>query len=261
VRIWLPTGTWFRRGGRGHALSSSILLQVIVRVPCSVRGVRCRVALHRSMCLVVSGVIMFICAVIIMALPFYAAELPKKAIIKGCGTTPTGCKTGLAGVDIASLSKYDFDTCFIDLKIAWGCSCTPSATTTCNKPDHFSCKNANWNYYYLAQLYEWWDEGMWIIGAVGLAVSILFIAIPAFMGAVKGASAVVAYSVCCGIFFLPFLFIGACFLVVGGAFFERCAIYARLDVTSLFPLCVPCKMHMSTQFCIVDSTYELPIVF
>lgn len=58
---------------------------------------------------------------------------------------------------------------------------------------------------------------MWIIGGVGLGICFLFIAVPAFIGSVKGSGAVVAFSACCGLFFAPFLFIGACFLVVGAA--------------------------------------------
>jgi hypothetical protein len=199
------------------------------------------------MCLVVSGVIMFICGVIIMALPFYAAELPTKAIDKQCDATKNSCKTGLGKLDVASLTKYDKINCYTDLKISWGCTCTPSATIACNKPDQFSCKGADGTKYYLAQLYEWWDEGMWIIGGVGLFVCILFIAVPAFLGSVKGAGAVVAYSVCCSIFFIPFLFIGACFLVVGGAFDKKPHLAVDDTLTNLCSS-VPSDNHCGTVY-------------
>ena len=40
----------------------------------------------RSVCLVVSGVIMFVCGVLIMALPYYAAKMPENAIKKACSS-------------------------------------------------------------------------------------------------------------------------------------------------------------------------------
>jgi len=43
--------------------------------------------LGRSICLIASGVIMLVCAILMIALPYYAAELPEKAIQKACGET------------------------------------------------------------------------------------------------------------------------------------------------------------------------------
>ena len=128
------------------------------------------------------------------------------------------CKSGASPyVTVSVLESYAYDpTCIVDLKRAWGCACS-QVQSTCNKPEDFDCSEAPGESYYLAMLYEWWDTGMWFIGGLGLGVCILFVAIPAFMGSVQGSSAVVAFSVCSGIFCVPFLFMGACFMVVAAA--------------------------------------------
>ena len=41
----------------------------------------------RSICLIATGVIMLVCAILMIALPYYAAELPEKAIQQACGET------------------------------------------------------------------------------------------------------------------------------------------------------------------------------
>ena len=132
-----------------------------------------------------------------------------------CRTT---CISGKAGtVRAVDLASYEYEMqCSADLKMSWGCACD-SASSSCNKPEDFDCSDAPGDTYYLAMLFEWWDTGMWIIGGLGLGVCILFVAIPAFMGSVKGSSAVVGFSVCCGIFCAPFLFMGACFMTVAAA--------------------------------------------
>eukprot|EP00802_Teleaulax_amphioxeia_P008117 Tamp_08125.p1 GENE.Tamp_08125~~Tamp_08125.p1 ORF type:complete len:619 (+),score=31.91 Tamp_08125:192-1859(+) len=186
----------------------------------------------RSVCLVVSGVIMFVCGVLIMALPYYAAKIPENAIKKACkASATTTCISGKAGtVRAVDLASYEYEMqCSADLKMSWGCACD-SASSSCIDPEDFDCSDAPGDTYYLAMLFEWWDTGMWIIGGLGLGVCILFVAIPAFMGSVKGSSAVVGFSVCCGIFCAPFLFMGACFMTVAAAWKENdLAVYDTIN--------------------------------
>ena len=130
----------------------------------------------------------------------------------------SGCNSGIAAVDVSKILDYTYDPiCIVDMKISWGCECD-SKTTTCSKPADFDCSKAPGKTYYLAMLYEWWDTGMWALGGAGLGICILLVAVPAFIGAVSDSSAVVAFSVCSGLWCAPFLFVGACFATVAAAF-------------------------------------------
>jgi len=171
----------------------------------------------RSICLISSGMIMLVCSILMLALPYYAAELPEKAVAKACVETRTGCRSGLDSTLIEARNTYTKEQCKVDLKIFWGCQCTTGQT--CTLASHFDCSNAAGTTYYLAMLYEWWADGMWTLGALGCGIALFFITIPAFMAGMQtySSSSVVAFSVCSGLWCGPYIFIGACFSTVAAA--------------------------------------------
>ena len=72
------------RPAAAAAAGSAVLSRGLMRVPCGAVWL-----CLRSVCLVVSGVIMFVCGVLIMALPYYAAKIPENAIKKACKASAT----------------------------------------------------------------------------------------------------------------------------------------------------------------------------
>jgi hypothetical protein len=118
------------------------------------------------------------------------------------------------------------------LRISWGCKCKTTGGTAaqCNSEDKYDCSEAEGEKYYLAMLYTWWETGMWAIGGTGFGVALFLIAIPAFAASVSsGSGTVVAFSLCSGLFWGPYMFIGACFMTVAAAF--------RCMLVSFFPRC------------------------
>jgi hypothetical protein len=85
---------------------------------------------------------------------------------------------------------------------------------------------------------------MWSTGAAGIFVTIVVLAIPAFIGAVYGDSSTACYSVMCGILFLPLLFVGACFATIAVGLR-----YARCFVLNSHPLALDYIEVGSVSFC------------
>ena len=215
-------------------------------------------AVLRKRWLIMSSVVLLFCAVGILALCFYLGGLPEKAVVKACdkiakSTVQNKCTTNGTTGFLSNSTTYTLDNCKSDMKYWFGCTCN-KAGQACTHPSTFSCGSADGTRSQLAFLLEYWDELMWIVGALGAAFAMVFVAFPAFCAASSGSSTN-CYAIFCALLFSPFFGGGLFFAVLAVAFSKHQSKTRNLWIYDTLDKICPPKLQSDDAISLPSANY------